>query len=97
MTEGAHYWRSSEGMIGVRSLEESGGHCGKSTAGGVRIVLWKLGRSGEFRKMPHKVGSQKSPGRVGLLRTSAGVILYPTLLISFFYFYGRIVIIYFFP
>ena len=67
MTEGAHYWRSPEGMIGVRPLEVFGGHCGRSTAGGVRMVLWKLGRSGEFRKTPHKVGSRKSPRRVGLL------------------------------
>ena len=62
-------------------MEEFGGHYGRSTAGGVRIVLWKLGRPGEFRKMPHKVGSQKSPGRVGLLQTSAGVILYPTIIV----------------
>ena len=67
MNGGAHYWRSLDGMIGVRPLEESGGHCGRSTAGGVRMVLWKLGRSGEFRKIPHKVGSWKSPERVGLL------------------------------
>ena len=40
--------------------------------------LWKLGRLKEFRKTPHKVESRKSPGRVGLLRTSAGGILYPT-------------------
>ena len=59
-------------------MEKSGGHFGRSTAVGVWMVLWKLERSGEFRKMPHKVGSQKSPGRGGLLRTSAGVILYPT-------------------
>ena len=32
--------------------------------------------------MPHKVGSWKSPGRVDLLRTSAGDILYPTNIIS---------------
>ena len=75
----AHYWISPDGMIGVRPLEESGGLYGRSTIGGVRIVLWKLGWPEEFRKMPHKVGSRKSPGRVGLLRTSAGVILYPTL------------------
>ena len=80
MTEGAHYWRSLEGMIGVRLLEEFGGYCGRSTAGGVRMVLWKLRWLGEFRKMPHKVGSRKSPGRVGLLRTSTGVILYPTII-----------------
>ena len=43
------------------------------------MVLWKFGRSGEFRKMPHKVGSWKSPGRVSLLQTLTGVILYPTL------------------
>ena len=79
MIEGAHYWRSPEGTIGVRLLEKSGGHCGRSTAGGVRMVLWKLGRLGEFRKMPHKIESRKSPRRVGFLRTSAGVILYPTL------------------
>ena len=42
------------------------------------MVLWKLGWPGEFRKMPYKVGSWESLGRVGLLRTSAGVILYPT-------------------
>ena len=67
MTEGAHYWRRLEGTVGVGSLEESGGHCGRSIAGGVWMVLWKLRRSGKFRKMPHKVGSQKGPGRVGLL------------------------------
>ena len=78
MNGGAHYWRSRDGMIGVRPLDESGGHYGRSTAGGVQMVLWKLGQSEEFRKMLHKVGSRKSPGRVGLLRTSAGVILYPT-------------------
>ena len=65
-------------MIGVHPLEESGGHCGRSTAGGVRMVLWKLGRPEEFRKTSNKIESRKSPGRVGLLRTSVGVILYPT-------------------
>ena len=79
MTEGAHYWRSPEGTIGVRPLEKSGGHCGWSTAGGVQMVLWKLGWPGEFRKMLHKVGGRKSPRRVGLLRTLTGIILYPTL------------------
>ena len=73
MTEGAHYCRSPEGMIGVHLLEESRGHCGRSTAGGVGMVLWKLGRLGEFRKTAHKVGSWKSPGRVGLLQTSTGL------------------------
>ena len=48
----------------------------KETASGG--AAGKLGRSGEFKKTPHKVGSRKSPGRVGLLRTSVGVILYPT-------------------
>ena len=80
MNEGAHYWRSPDGTIGVRPLEESGGHCGRSTAGGVRMVLWKLGRPEEFRKTPYKVGSRESPERVGLLRTSAGVILYPIIM-----------------
>ena len=79
MIEGVHYQRSPDGMIGVHPLEESRGHYGRSTTGGVRIVLWKLGQPGEFRKTPYKVGSRESPGRVGLLRTSAGVILYPTL------------------
>ena len=51
---------------------------GELMIGEVRMVLWKLGRSGEFEKTPHKVGSRKSPERVGLLRTSVGVILYPT-------------------
>ena len=82
MNGGTHYWRSPDGTIGVRPLEESGRHCGRLTAGGVRMVLRKLGRSGEFRKMPHKVGSRKSPRRVGLLRTSIGVILYPTNILS---------------
>ena len=35
MTEGAHYWRSPEGRIAVRPLEESRGHSGRSTVGGV--------------------------------------------------------------
>ena len=86
MTKGAHYRRNLEGTIGVHPLEESGGHCRRSTVGGVRMVLWKLGQSvlwklgqsGEIKKTPRKVGSQKSPERVGLLRTSVGVILYPT-------------------
>ena len=56
MTEGAHYWWSLKDTVGVHSLEEFGGHCGRSTAGGVRMVLWKLGRSEEFRKMSLKVG-----------------------------------------
>ena len=34
MTEGAHYWRSSEGMIGVRPLEESGWYCRSSDGRG---------------------------------------------------------------
>ena len=42
------------------------------------MVLWKLGRPEEFRKMPHKVRSWKSLGRVGLLQTLARGILYPT-------------------
>ena len=84
MNRGAHYWRSPDGMIGVCPLEKSGGHYGRSTAGMVRIVLWKLRRSEEFRKTSHKVGSQKSPRRVGLLRTSAGVILYPTVIMKLF-------------
>ena len=50
MTEGAHYWRNPEGTIGVRPLEESGGHCGRSTAGGVRMVLRKLGMTGGVQK-----------------------------------------------
>ena len=33
--------------------------------------------SREFRKMPHKVGSRKSLGRVGHLQTLAGLILHP--------------------
>ena len=78
MNGGAHYWRSPDGTLGVRPLDESGGHCGRSTAGRVRMVLWKLRQSEEFRKTSHKVGSRKSPGRVSLLRTSAGAILYPT-------------------
>ena len=61
------YQRSPEGTIGVRPLEKSGGYCGRSTAGGVRTVLWKLGQPEEFKKTPHKVGSRKSPKRVGLL------------------------------
>ena len=65
-------------MVEVHPLEESGRYYGRSNAGEVWMVLWKLGRSGEFGKTPHKVGSRKSPGRVGLLRTSAGGILYPT-------------------
>ena len=78
MTEGAHYWRSPEGTIEVHPLEKSGGHYGRSTAGGVWMVLWKLRRSGEFKKMSYKVGSRKSFGSVGLLQTLAGIILYPT-------------------
>ena len=66
MNGGAHHWRSSDGTIEIRPLEESGGHYGRSTAGGVRMVFWKLGQPGEFRKTPHKVGSRKSPRRVGL-------------------------------
>ena len=65
-------------MIGVRPLEEFEGHHGRSTAGGVRMILWKLEQSRKFRKTSHKVESQKSLERVGLLRTSARVILYPT-------------------
>ena len=42
------------------------------------MVLWKVGRSRGFKKTPHKIGSRKSPGRVGLLQTLAGGILYPT-------------------
>ena len=43
------------------------------------MVLWKLRRSRGFRKTLHKVGSRKSPGRLDLLQTSAGGILYPTI------------------
>ena len=53
----------------------------KLIIGEVRTVLWKIGWSEEFRKTPHKVGNQKSPGKIDLLRTSAGVILYPTIFI----------------
>ena len=49
----------------------------------VRMVLLKLGWSRGFRKTPHKVGSRKSPRRVGLLQTSAGGILYPTIVKEF--------------
>ena len=84
MNEGAHYWRSLDGTIRVRPLEESRGHYGRSTAGGVQMALWKLGRSGEIRKTPCVVESRKSPERVGLLQTSAGVILYPTEPISLY-------------
>ena len=43
MIEGAHYWRSSEGTIEVHPLEESGGHYGRSTTGGVqrKFVRWR--------------------------------------------------------
>ena len=44
----AHYWRNPDGTIEVRPLEESGVHYGRSTAGGVRMVLWKLGRPERF-------------------------------------------------
>ena len=59
---------------------------GELIIGEVQMVLWKLGQPGEFKKMSHKVGSRKSPERVGLLRTSAGGILYPTLFIFSFLF-----------
>ena len=70
-------------MVEVHPLEESGRYYGRSNAGEVWMVLWKLGRSGESRKTLHKVGSRKSPRRVGLLRTSTGVILHPTPVLLF--------------
>ena len=33
---------------------------GELIIGEVRMALWKLGRSREFRKTPHKVGSKKT-------------------------------------
>ena len=41
------------------------------------MIIWKLGRSREFSKTPHNVGSKKNPGRVGPLRTSAGGYFIP--------------------
>ena len=39
MNEGAHYWRSLDGTIGVRLLEESRGHCGRSTVGNLEDTM----------------------------------------------------------
>ena len=60
-------------------LEQLGRWVEKLIIGEVRTALWKLGRSRGFREMPHKVGSWRSPRRVGLLQTSVGGYFIPNI------------------